>query len=420
MSERFTTTGNTTRLESAIVPVLARWVDIPTEASHRERRSYNLAIVTQLFGLTYHFAFVFLFAYLGVPALAVANVFSVLIWSASALLLRKHKLDLAIAILAIEVMAHAGLVIYFLGWGMGVQYYMITTMVGAIMVHWSPWKRLLVASLVITLFILFYYYALQYPPQTAIDPVRLNVLNIVITFSAFLASAGATMYAVNIADQAEEDLEVEHEKSEALLNNILPKAISARLKESSGTIADYCDGASILFADVVEFTPMSAKMTPVELVDLLNDVFSDFDALTEKYGLEKIKTIGDCYMVAAGVPRPRPDHAQVLTRVALEMQELVGGREYGGNRLAFRIGINSGPVVAGVIGRKKFIYDLWGDAVNTASRMESNGKGDCIQITEATYKLIRDEFVCEPRGRIQVKGKGEMPIWHVNRDGDLD
>ena len=203
------------------------------------------------------------------------------------------------------------------------------------------------------------------------------------------------------------------EKSESLLLNILPKEIVAILKNKPRTIADHFDGASILFADVVNFTPLSATMTPTELVELLNEVFSYFDLLTDKYGLEKIKTIGDCYMVASGVPRPRTDHAQVLTTMALEMRDYVSQHEFCGRKLTFRIGLNSGPVVAGVIGHKKYIYDLWGDAVNTASRMESHGRGGIIQITRATYELVKDDFVCEPQGTVEVKGKGEMEVWFV-------
>ncbi len=220
-------------------------------------------------------------------------------------------------------------------------------------------------------------------------------------------------YAVAQRNSAYRQLRGEQERAESLLLNILPRDIAAILKSRPRTIAEHFDGATILFADVVNFTPMSATMTPVELVELLNEVFSDFDGLVEKYGLEKIKTIGDCYMVAAGVPRARPDHAQALTRMALEMQGYVAAREFHGHNLAFRIGLNSGPVVAGVIGRMKFSYDLWGDAVNTASRMEAHGMGGTIQITRATYDLIKDEFVCEPRGTVNVKGKGEMEIWHV-------
>jgi guanylate cyclase len=204
------------------------------------------------------------------------------------------------------------------------------------------------------------------------------------------------------------------EKSESLLLNILPKEIVDILRNEPRTIADHFEGASILFADVVNFTPLSATMTPTELVELLNEVFSYFDLLIEKYGLEKIKTIGDCYMVASGVPRPRADHAQVLTAMALEMRDYVSQHEFCGRKLTFRIGLNSGPVVAGVIGRKKYIYDLWGDAVNTASRMESHGQGGIIQITRATYELVKDDFVCEPRGTVNVKGKGEMNVWSVS------
>jgi guanylate cyclase len=203
------------------------------------------------------------------------------------------------------------------------------------------------------------------------------------------------------------------ERSERLLLNILPKEVSEALKAEHRTIAAQYDAASILFADVVEFTPMAASMTPLRLVDLLNDIFQCFDDLVESYGLEKIKTIGDCYMVASGVPRARPDHAIALVNAALDMQAAVAQRKFGGQRLAFRIGINSGPVVAGVIGRKKFIYDLWGEAVNTASRMESQGQAGAIQITRHTYELIKDAFVCEAKGTIKVKGADAIEVWHV-------
>jgi guanylate cyclase len=198
-----------------------------------------------------------------------------------------------------------------------------------------------------------------------------------------------------------------------LLLNILPKEISEALKATPTTIADEFAAASILFADVVEFTPMAAAMTPLQLVDLLNEVFQCFDSLVEKYDLEKIKTIGDCYMAASGVPSPRADHAVALVNLALDMQAVIAERRFGGRQLAFRIGINSGPVVAGVIGRKKFIYDLWGETVNLASRMESHGRSRRIQITHSTYELIKDSFDCEALGVIDVKGAGPTKVWHV-------
>ncbi len=204
-------------------------------------------------------------------------------------------------------------------------------------------------------------------------------------------------------------LRLEQQKSENLLLNILPKDIAAILKNENRTIADHFDAASILYADLVGFTPLTAELPPRDMVELLNEIFSYFDSLVEKYGVEKIRTIGDNYMVASGVPRPRPDHAQ-----ALEMCEYIRHRPpRAGRRIDFRIGINSGPVVAGVIGYKKFQYDLWGDAVNTASRMESQGEAGRIQITRETYELLKDEFICEPRGKVMVKGKGEMETWYL-------
>jgi guanylate cyclase len=209
-------------------------------------------------------------------------------------------------------------------------------------------------------------------------------------------------------------LQVEQAKAENLLLNILPRSIADKLKAESQPIADQFSAASILFADVVDFTPWSERLAPEEVVGCLDHLFSHFDDLAERYGLEKIKTIGDCYMVAAGVPEPRPDHARALALMALDMLEAMRTEgEAGHLGLELRVGINSGPVVAGVIGRKRFLYDLWGDAVNTASRMESYGTPGRIQITRATYELLADEFDCEPRGTIAVKGKGEVETWYL-------
>jgi adenylate cyclase len=240
----------------------------------------------------------------------------------------------------------------------------------------------------------------------------------IILFTNLLSIFGITVlaltYILDQRDAAFRLLRGEQEKAENLLLNILPAEIAAILKAEHRVIAEHFEGASILFADIVNFTPLSATLTPGELVELLNEIFSYFDDMVDRHGLEKIKTIGDCYMIAAGVPRPRSDHAHTLTQIALEMQAFVKQRKFQGKNIAFRIGINSGSVVAGVIGRKKFIYDLWGDAVNTASRMESHGVSGSVQITRATYELIKDEFDCTPQGTIFIKGKGEMEVWHVD------
>ncbi len=246
-----------------------------------------------------------------------------------------------------------------------------------------------------------------FPPSTHMGGNLVLPLFAITLISVSLFTYGALYYFVGQRNLFQE-------QADNLLLNILPADIAAILKREQRTIADQYDDASILFADVVNFTPLSASLTPAELIELLNEVFSHFDLLVEQRSLEKIKTIGDAYMVAAGVPRPRANHAQALADLALAIQAYAQSHQFrNGRKISFRIGINSGPVVAGVIGRKKFIYDLWGDAVNVASRMESTGASGMIQITRATYERIRDEFACEPRGMLNVKGKGEVEVWNV-------
>lgn len=212
----------------------------------------------------------------------------------------------------------------------------------------------------------------------------------------------------------ESELRKERNKTENLLLNLLPEPIAERLKEEPGVIADKFEKATILFADLVNFTQISTTMPATKLVYLLNEIFSTFDELTEKHGLEKIKTIGDAYMVAGGIPIVRPDHAEASAEMALDM--LVAIDELNVKLEAtfdLRIGINSGPVVAGVIGTKKFIYDLWGNAVNTASRMESHGVPGRIQVSFYTYELLRDKYEFEERGLIDIKGQGEMRTYFL-------
>lgn len=206
-----------------------------------------------------------------------------------------------------------------------------------------------------------------------------------------------------------------HRRSEALLLNILPAPIAERLKEAKEqTIAEDFSEVTVLFADIVDFTRLSARIAPRALVNLLNSVFSAFDQLTERHGLEKIKTIGDAYMVVAGLPVGRADHAEAIADMALDMQTAMSRlRTELGEPLGLRIGIHSGPVVAGVIGERKFAYDLWGDTVNVASRMESHGVANRIQLTHSTYTRLRDRYVCEERGTITVKGKTPMKTYFL-------
>ncbi|MGC9525756.1 MAG: transporter substrate-binding protein [Limnospira sp.] len=214
-------------------------------------------------------------------------------------------------------------------------------------------------------------------------------------------------------------LRVEQQKSERLLLNILPRSIAERLKQNPHSIAERFERATVMFADLVDFTGFSSRIAPTELVDLLNDIFSCFDELAQKHHLEKIKTIGDSYMVVGGVPTPRDDHAEAIAEMALDMQrEIANFRREDGEPFHLRIGINTGPVVAGVIGTRKFIYDLWGDAVNVASRMESQGEAGRIQVTAATKAALNDKYLFDERGVIQVKGRGQMvTFWLRDRKG---
>jgi adenylate cyclase len=244
--------------------------------------------------------------------------------------------------------------------------------------------------------------------------------NLVIIFFVLNIGAVSTIsfvllhYFVGQKERAYHLLRLEQDRSENLLLNVLPREIAARLKSGERIIADHHPSVSIMFADLVGFTPLTNQLSPTAMVELLNEIYSHFDSLIEKHGLEKIRTIGDNYMIASGLPRPRTDHAQAIARLALEMNAYITSLAPVENRrLSFRLGINSGPVIAGVIGHKKFAYDVWGDTANIASRMESQGVPGKIQITQATYELIKADFICEPHGSIDVKGKGPMQTWFL-------
>jgi adenylate cyclase len=209
-------------------------------------------------------------------------------------------------------------------------------------------------------------------------------------------------------------LQIEQEKSERLLLNILPQPIADRLKQGTSIIADSFAEVTVLFADIVDFTRLSANMSPTALVVMLNGIFSTFDQLAERHGLEKIKTIGDEYMVVGGLPTPREDHVEAVADMALDMQRTIDEFKVGNDKpIRIRIGINIGPVVAGVIGQRKFSYDLWGDTVNTASRMASHGLSDHTQVTAAVYERLRNKYVFKDRGLVEVKSKGEMATYFL-------
>jgi class 3 adenylate cyclase len=212
-----------------------------------------------------------------------------------------------------------------------------------------------------------------------------------------------------------EQLEREQEKTENLLLNIMPPAIAQRLKQSTNSIADSFYSVSVVFVDIVGFTRISHSRDPQIIVNWLNNVFTRFDGVVQEHGMEKIKTIGDCYMLVGGVPEPRVDHAMAVVDVGFAMLEAMDSfNRAHGTQLQIRIGVNSGPVVAGVIGMHKFTYDLWGNTVNVASRMESTGEPGRIHISVNTANLVRNDFKLESRGSIEVKSLGQVETFFVN------
>lgn len=241
------------------------------------------------------------------------------------------------------------------------------------------------------------------------------------------ARIGACLEKKRLRDQEQaylKQIQAEREKSERLLLNILPKPIADRLKQGQHTIADNFAEVTVLFADIVNFTQLSLTLSPTDLVQLLNQIFSTFDRLVEQYGLEKIKTIGDAYMAVGGLPTPRSDHAEAIANMALDMQQATAQFTLPHHVLSdqhplkIRIGIHTGPVGAGVIGTTKFAYDLWGDTVNTASRMELHSLPGKIQVSLATYEFLKDKYTFQPRGPIEVKGKGEMVTYFLTGKQD--
>jgi adenylate cyclase len=304
---------------------------------------------------------------------------------------------------------------WFVGTGSGLQFYflvascLIVLQLGVDRIFLAASLAAIAAGLVITLQFLV-------PRDTGAQPAwSLSLSFVVTTVSACVMVVTTVWYAVREIVRAEEAMEVEYERSEALLANILPSSIAERLKDPArNVIADKYDDASVLFADIAGFTERASDMAPDKLILFLDRLYSDFDALVDKHGLEKIKVSGDSYMVVSGVPQPRADHVEALAALALDMADVANGlKDSRGDALPLRIGLASGPVVAGVVGSRRFFYDVWGDAVNVASRMESTDSVGRIQVPEDVYRRLKGDFVLQERGVVEVKGKGVMRTWYL-------
>lgn len=366
-----------------------------------------------------HAALVAIYAALNLPVLALVNIVSVLIFVSAALVVRSGRHYWGTAIVVAEVALHVPIVSVLIGLHAGYLIFNYVVAMAAALVYPRYERRERVGIIAYAFFssLLVIFLMRQRAPIIALTPTQLELVFYLIAITSFLALVGFSHYFVSVSNRAEGRVERELARSENLLLNILPYPIAQRLKTNPGTIADTFDSVTVLFADIVGFTKLSTSCSSAAIVDLLNDIFSTFDRIAEQHGLEKIKTIGDAYMVVGGIPVSTEDHALKVTRMGLAMIEAIEtSRAQEFAPIAIRIGIHSGPVIAGVIGEKKFAYDLWGDTVNTASRMESHGAPGFVQVSAATQKLIADFFDFEPRGHIDVKGKGAVETFYVLRE----
>ncbi len=326
------------------------------------------------------------------------------------LLLNYYKFRLAARIFFNMLGASAYISVSILGGReLDYHYHLISVIIAAFFIYPPSQKRFMFAVILITLisFVGLEAWFLKHNGLMSVSNGFLKEASFSLNMILIAYIAGFIFYIHTIYLRAEK-------LSESLLHNILPVKIANRLKLKQQTIADSFRSCSVLFVDIVGFTTFSEKMPPEKLVALLNQIFTELDNLADKYGLEKIKTIGDAYMIVAGVPEYRVDHAEAVGEFALETTKVINmvARQTGIN-LQLRIGINSGPVVAGVIGKRKFSYDLWGDTVNTASRMESHGVPGKIQVSQNTYDLLKGKYIFEERGKIEIKGKDTLPVYFL-------
>ena len=392
-----------------------RWVvPLPSSAdvAPTSRRFYAMMQADPL-GMAMFVLGVPVLAWWRVWPLALACLVGIAAWIGVMLLARRGQVLASAGAAHATMCAVAVLAVIYVGWDFGVQYVLVVQIVVSIL---NPWPRPVsvgLAAMSAVLLVTLYLYAEQTAPLYAVPPLALNVVGTINTLTTFAVVALMVSLPVGAADRAEAALATEHARSERLLTNVLPVPVAERLKAGEEPIADDVPAASVLFADIVDFTPYAAGLPAREVVRLLDGVFSTLDDLVDEHGLEKVKTIGDAYMVAAGVPTPRPDHAHALAAFALAARDRFATQQGLWPALELRIGIGSGPVVAGVIGHRRFLYDLWGDTVNTASRMESHGLPGRIQIDEETRRLLGDDFQIADRGMIEVKGKGLVHTWFL-------
>lgn len=359
-----------------------------------------------------HVGFVALFSWLEFTGLAMFNVASVAVLVLATVQARSGGTRVALRLAALETLAHAMVASVVLGLSAGFQLHIVPVLLVGILYRRRLGVLLAVLSAAALCFVLaFGAFGTPITSLSARSSVVLGLANL------GMMAGNLSLIMMLLSEttrRLQAELAREHELSDALLANVLPTSVIERLKLGESTIADAVDDATILFADIVGFTLLASEMRPEALVGLLGDIYSELDRLADQHGVEKIKTVGDAYMVACGVPSPRPDHTEAVASFGLDALRLIEElSERLDVQITLRLGMHSGPVVAGVIGEKKFSYDLWGDTVNTAARMESHGVPGRLQATSSTAQRLVGEFSVSERGVIEVKGKGRMATCFV-------
>ncbi len=396
----------------SVIPDLGRLLAASPHLPREQQRCVVLVTVVGSVTALYHAIFIPLVLWIDLPTLALYNVASVLTWVLAIGLARRGKLYLPAFLVGAEVCLYVALCVHFMGWESGAPYFLFNLAWTAFVLPFSHWLKVGCVLFLFGEFMFLHLWGGQV--SWTGEPLVLKLFWVQNVAMVFAFAALSAAYLFNLIRRAEHAMAEALEQSDILLNNVLPPVIADRLKKKETVIAESFSGASILFADIAEFTPMSQGMAPAEMVQLLDSLFSRIDTLVYQHGLEKIKTIGDAYMVASGIPNRRDDHAEAIVAFAFDLKStLVEFNRETGHNLRLRIGINSGPVTAGVIGKLRFLYDLWGDSVNTASRMESHGIPDEIHVTEETRQLLMDSYLFEERGEIDVKGKGMMRTYFL-------
>lgn len=381
---------------------------------------YRVSMLWRLmsgFATIVHMIYLLLFLHADIHEMVIYNCGSLLFWIIVIILIKKGVFYTAFILSMSEALVHGFLATYFTGIESGFFLLMIAVpIVGFInppqINIFNFFMKTLFLISPIFLLIYIWRYTIIYGAVYNLSYRTIElmfILNITIALIYISSIGGFFSYLVMIAERK---LAKEFLRSESLLLNILPKSIALRLKNHSETIADHFSDVTVLFLDIVDFTQISSGKDPSEIVNILNGLFSRFDSLADKYQMEKIKTIGDAYMLVAGIPESNKDHACVSVKMAFSMlDEISQFNKENSTDLNARIGICSGEVVAGVIGKKKFIYDLWGDTVNTASRMESHGQPGRIQITKSTWDLVNTYYTAISEQEVEIKGKGIMRTW---------